>query len=352
MVLAVGSWLLFFFVLGEIVGRVFTPLWARSGRCGGRDLERVLVRLRPCDLHRGLLRRAGYQISEGGWVRHLIQQRLQQLVRELHGGLRRGGGQPHLGQRAEPGVLQRLPVAVHQLSECSRRARVSGDHRVHQLLRHLRVAQAQSGVYVHRDHGSVADSLDRGRDARDGGEPARAFEFKEGVSLLPAVLTGTVLAFYALIGFDDAVNVAQGGEVSEQDLPARSSAACSPPASSTCWSPSPRRWWCRRASSPHRADRCWRSLREVRSRSRPCCSLALRLSLFRTGLLSIWSWPPGSSTGWRTRASCRRCSPVSILAVSPPGSPSSSQRAWSSWSSPLSAATRTRSTRFRPPPWC
>jgi APA family basic amino acid/polyamine antiporter len=41
------------------------------------------------------------------------------------------------------------------------------------------------------------------------GEPARAFEFKEGVSLLPAILTGTVLAFYALIGFDDAVNVAE-----------------------------------------------------------------------------------------------------------------------------------------------
>jgi amino acid transporter len=41
------------------------------------------------------------------------------------------------------------------------------------------------------------------------GEPARAFEFKEGASLLPAILSGTVLAFYALIGFDDAVNVAE-----------------------------------------------------------------------------------------------------------------------------------------------
>jgi basic amino acid/polyamine antiporter, APA family len=41
------------------------------------------------------------------------------------------------------------------------------------------------------------------------GEPARAFEFKEGASLIPAILTGTVLAFYALIGFDDAVNVAE-----------------------------------------------------------------------------------------------------------------------------------------------
>jgi basic amino acid/polyamine antiporter, APA family len=41
------------------------------------------------------------------------------------------------------------------------------------------------------------------------GEPARAFEFKEGTSLLPAILAGTVLSFYALIGFDDSVNVAE-----------------------------------------------------------------------------------------------------------------------------------------------
>ncbi|HZB07734.1 MAG TPA: APC family permease, partial [Rubrobacter sp.] len=41
------------------------------------------------------------------------------------------------------------------------------------------------------------------------GEPARAFEFKEGASILPAILAGTVLSFYALIGFDDSVNVAE-----------------------------------------------------------------------------------------------------------------------------------------------
>ncbi len=41
------------------------------------------------------------------------------------------------------------------------------------------------------------------------GDPGRAFEIKEGVGFLPAVLGGTVLAFYALIGFDDAVNVAE-----------------------------------------------------------------------------------------------------------------------------------------------
>src|SRR5919107_890118 len=41
------------------------------------------------------------------------------------------------------------------------------------------------------------------------GEPARAVEFKEGASILPAILAGTVLSFYALIGFDDSVNVAE-----------------------------------------------------------------------------------------------------------------------------------------------
>ncbi|MGI8911297.1 MAG: APC family permease, partial [Rubrobacteraceae bacterium] len=41
------------------------------------------------------------------------------------------------------------------------------------------------------------------------GDPGRPFEFKEGGSVLVALLSGTVLAFYALIGFDDAVNVAE-----------------------------------------------------------------------------------------------------------------------------------------------
>src|SRR5918992_1503723 len=41
------------------------------------------------------------------------------------------------------------------------------------------------------------------------GDPGRAFEFKEGASVLTALLGGTVLAFYALIGFDDSVNVAE-----------------------------------------------------------------------------------------------------------------------------------------------
>jgi basic amino acid/polyamine antiporter, APA family len=38
---------------------------------------------------------------------------------------------------------------------------------------------------------------------------SRAFEFKEGESILVATLAGAALAFYALIGFEDSVNVAE-----------------------------------------------------------------------------------------------------------------------------------------------
>ena len=40
-------------------------------------------------------------------------------------------------------------------------------------------------------------------------DPGRAFEFKEGSSVPPAMLAGAALAFYALVGFEDSVNVAE-----------------------------------------------------------------------------------------------------------------------------------------------
>ncbi len=40
-------------------------------------------------------------------------------------------------------------------------------------------------------------------------EPSRAFEFKEGGSVLVLALAGAAVAFYALIGFEDSVNVAE-----------------------------------------------------------------------------------------------------------------------------------------------
>jgi len=40
-------------------------------------------------------------------------------------------------------------------------------------------------------------------------DPGRAFEFKEGSSVFAAILSGAALAFYALVGFEDSVNVAE-----------------------------------------------------------------------------------------------------------------------------------------------
>jgi APA family basic amino acid/polyamine antiporter len=51
------------------------------------------------------------------------------------------------------------------------------------------------------------------------GDPGRAFEFKGDASVLGAILAGTVLAFYALIGFDDSVNVAEETQHPSRNYP-------------------------------------------------------------------------------------------------------------------------------------
>jgi APA family basic amino acid/polyamine antiporter len=45
--------------------------------------------------------------------------------------------------------------------------------------------------------------------AQGDAEPGRAFEFKQGTSVFLATLGGAALAFYALIGFEDSVNVSE-----------------------------------------------------------------------------------------------------------------------------------------------
>ena len=42
-----------------------------------------------------------------------------------------------------------------------------------------------------------------------GGDPGRALDFKSGESVPLAILAGASLAFFALIGFEDSVNVAE-----------------------------------------------------------------------------------------------------------------------------------------------
>jgi basic amino acid/polyamine antiporter, APA family len=51
------------------------------------------------------------------------------------------------------------------------------------------------------------------------GDTGRAFDIKEGESLLPAVMAGAGLAFYAMIGFEDSVNVAEEAREPQRDYP-------------------------------------------------------------------------------------------------------------------------------------
>jgi amino acid transporter len=52
-----------------------------------------------------------------------------------------------------------------------------------------------------------------------GGDPGRAFEFKPGESAALVVLAGASLAFYALIGFEDSVNVAEETQAAPRTFP-------------------------------------------------------------------------------------------------------------------------------------
>lgn len=51
------------------------------------------------------------------------------------------------------------------------------------------------------------------------GDPGRAVEFKEGTAPLLAILAGASVAFYALIGFEDSVNIAEEAESPERSYP-------------------------------------------------------------------------------------------------------------------------------------
>ena len=51
------------------------------------------------------------------------------------------------------------------------------------------------------------------------GDFSRNFEFKEGESVFGAIVAGTALAFYAMIGFEDSVNVAEEAKQPSRNFP-------------------------------------------------------------------------------------------------------------------------------------
>jgi basic amino acid/polyamine antiporter, APA family len=59
------------------------------------------------------------------------------------------------------------------------------------------------------------------------GDTGRALEIKEGEALLPAIVAGAGLAFYAMIGFEDSVNVAEEAQEPQRNYLRGWSSGCS-----------------------------------------------------------------------------------------------------------------------------
>jgi amino acid transporter len=91
-------------------------------------------------------------------------------------------------------------------------------------------------------------------------DASRAFEFKEGETVPLAILAGAGLAFYALIGFEDSVNVAEETQDPARTFPRALFAGLLIAAASTSWS----RSWPRRSSPP-----AARRVRRAAARGRP-----------------------------------------------------------------------------------
>ena len=78
----IGPWLLFFFVLGDIVGAGIYALVGEVGAViGGAIWVAFLCAFVLAIFTADLLRRACYQVSSGWRIRYLRQQRLSELVR-------------------------------------------------------------------------------------------------------------------------------------------------------------------------------------------------------------------------------------------------------------------------------
>src|SRR5215204_5090968 len=175
----IGPWLLFFFVLGDIVGAGIYALVGEVGAVVGGAIWTAFL----CAFILAIFTAASYA----------------ELVTKYP---RAGGSATYVNnafQNSFVSFMVAFAVAAASLTSASVLSLAfSGDY----LLQFIDVSSLLAALVFVVLIGIV--TLGSGT-----GEPARAFEFKEGASLIPAILAGTVLSFYALIGFDDSVNVAE-----------------------------------------------------------------------------------------------------------------------------------------------
>src|SRR5215218_9211084 len=184
----------------------------RGSRGGGRrrHLERVSVRVRSRCLHRVLIRRARHQVPAGRWSATYINNAFRSpfisfmvafavMASSITSAcvLTLAFSGDYLSQFV--GIPTLVAAVIFLIVVCLINFYgISESVRINVILTCIEVFGLLLIVAI-----GVA-ALGTGT-----GDPGRAFEFKEGGSVLVALLGGAVLAFYALIGFDDSVNVAE-----------------------------------------------------------------------------------------------------------------------------------------------
>ena len=82
------------------------------------------------------------------------------------------------------------------------------------------------------------------------------FDTPEDKGIFLAVTAGTTLAFFAMVGFEDSVNMAEEVKRTSVIFPKIISPGSASPARSTSWCRSPRSPWCHRASWVRARRRC------------------------------------------------------------------------------------------------
>ena len=228
-----GPKLLLLFIVGDILG---AGVYAVTGQMAGdrrrHRLAAVPGRLRRRDPDRAVLPRAGHQVPAGRRRRALHAQGVRHPLRHVPGRLRGGLLGHHqrldLGQRAGPEPHRRArgqrldgrragtgPITAD-------RDGLHGAAGADQPARRRREREVQRGPHPGRD--DRAGHRHRRRLLRDGPgrrRPGRAHRLRrpQDKGMFLAVTAATSIAFFAMVGFEDSVNMVEETKDPERIFP-------------------------------------------------------------------------------------------------------------------------------------
>ena len=215
-----------------------TPLTGDiAGEVGGVAWAAVPGRVHRGHAHGVLLPRAGHQVPAGGRGRALHPQGVRHPLRDVPGRLHRDVLRHHLAPRRRPTCFRQLRSTTASSSastdgtarHAGRRAGLHGGARADQPARRRRERKFNvvltlvelSGLLHRHLHRLLRDG--RGKAPTSPGRRVRVRRATRAPS--SRVTAATALAFFAMVGFEDSVNMAEEMQGPGADLPARS---CSP----------------------------------------------------------------------------------------------------------------------------